>query len=139
MNRNYMSEVAKVLGVQLYERFIIKNKDFQETVVIGSNGFYVVGPNNELGQEDCELFSKVLQGHYEIVKLPWTPKYNEPYWTMIFYSDGKPFTRRFVWSGHIEDLSKKALGMVYRTREEAEANLSKDYERLTGKKLHENT
>lgn len=138
MNKNYMSEVAKVLGVQILERFIIKNKDFQETVVIGLNGFYVVGPNNELGQDDCELFSKVLQGYYEIIKLPWTPKYNEPYWTMIFYSDGKPFTRRFVWSGHIEDLSKKALGMVYRTREEAEANLSKDYERLTGKKLHEN-
>lgn len=138
MNKNYMSEVAKVLGVQLYERFIIKNKDSQETVLLGENGFYIVGSNNALGQGDCELFSKVLQGHYEIIKLPWTPKYNEPYWTMIFYSDGKPFTRRFVWSGHIEDLSKKALGMVYRTREEAEANLSKDYERLTGKKLHEN-
>ena len=135
MNKNYMSEVAKVLGVQILERFIIKNNDFQETVVIGSNGFYVVGPNNELGQEDCELFSKVLQGCYEIVKLPWTPKYNEPYWTMIFYSDGKPFARKFIWSGHIEDFTKKALGMVYRTKEEAEKNFAEDFKKLTGKEL----
>ena len=136
--KSYMSEVAKMLGVNIGEEFIIENADRKETVVLDMDGLRVPFPHGMSEMDDGRLLLKVLQGHYDIVKLPWTPKYNEPYWTMIFYSDGKPFTRRFVWSGHIEDFTNKALDKVYRTREEAEANLSKDYERLTGKKLHEN-
>lgn len=137
MSKSYMSEVAKVLGVQLYERFIIKNKDFQETVLLGANGFYVVGSNNALGEEDCELFSKVLQGNYEIEKIPWTPKYNDVYWTMYFASDGKPFASRVVWIGDSVDFTNKALDKIYRTKEEAEKHFAEDFKKLTGKELKE--
>ncbi len=132
MNRNYMSEVAKVLGVQLYERFIIKNKDFQETVLLGANGFYVVGSNNALGEEDCELFSKVLQGNYEIIKLPWEPKYNELYYCPSVFN--KEVSSSY-WYRDTCDYALKALGMVYRTKEEAEKNFAEDFKKLTGKKL----
>ena len=42
-----------------------------------------------------------------------------------------------MWLGDTRDYAMKALDMVYRTREEAEAHLAEDYERLTGKKLEE--
>ena len=135
MDKNCMAAVAKLLGVELGEEFIIENKDRKETVVLAADGFHVIQPNNVLGPDHGKLLSKVLQGLYEVTKKPWETKNCEFYWTMFFASDGKPFAGRVVWIGDSVDFGKKALGMVYRTKEEAEAHLAEDYERLTSKKL----
>ena len=135
MNKNYMSEIAKMLGVNIGEEFIIQNADRKENVILAMDGLRIPFPHGMAEMDDGRLLLEVLQGYYEIIKLPWTPKYNEPYWTMIFYSDGKPFARKFIWSGHIEDFTKKALGMVYRTKEEAEKNFAEDFKKLTGEEL----
>ena len=135
MAKNCMAAVAKLLGVELGEEFIIENADRKETVVLAADGFHVIQPNNVLGPDHGKLLSKVLQGLYEVKKQPWEPKNCEFYWTMFFASDGKPFAGRVVWIGDSVDFGKKALGMVYRTEEEAKAHMAEDYMKLTGKKL----
>ena len=135
MAKNLMAAVAKLLGVELGEEFVIENADRKENVVLAMDGFHVIQPNNVAGIDNGKLLSKVLQGLYEAKKLPWEPKKHECYWTMCFESDGKPFANRLVWNGDSIDFGKKALNMVYRTREEAEAHMAEDYERLTGKPL----
>lgn len=132
MAKNCMAAVAKLLGVELGEEFIIENKDRKETVVLVADGFHVIQPNNVMGPDHGKLLSKVLQGLYEVKKKPWVPKYKEYYYC-------PSITQRMViellWLGNTHDYAMKAIDMVYRTKEEAEANLAEDYKRLTGRKL----
>lgn len=132
MNRNLMPEVARLLGVELGEEFIIENADRKENVVLAADGLHVIQPNNVVGPDHGKLLSKVLQGLYELKKKPWEPKEDEPYYRPnIMYkevSDTK-------WRGGTFGYCLKALGMIYRSREEAEAHFAEDYERLTGKPL----
>ena len=79
-----------------------------------------------------ELVYGILCGYYKIVKLPWEPKYKEYYYSP---SITQRRVMELLWLDDTRDYAMKAINMVYRTKEEAEANLSKDYERLTGKPL----
>lgn len=132
MTKNLMPKVAELLGVEIGEEFIIENKDRKETVVLAADGFHVIQPNDVLGPDHGKLLSKVLQGLFEVKKRPWEPKYKEPYYRPnIIYKD----VSDTIWRGGTFDYSLKALGMIYRSREEAEAHFAEDYERLTGKPL----
>lgn len=132
MAKNLMPEIAKLLGVELGEKFIIQNADRKETVVLAMDGFHVIQPNDVLGPDHGKLLSKVLQGLYEVKKIPWEPKYKEEY----FHPH---ISRKEVsieqWTDETFDYAMKALGMIYRTREEAMAHLAEDYMKLTGKPL----
>ena len=132
MAKNFMAAVAKLLGVELGEEFIIENADRKEIVLLAMDGFHVIQPNNVLSPDHGKLLSKVLQGLYEIKKKPWEPKYKEYYYC-------PSITQRrvieFLWLGDTRDYAMKAIGMVYRTKEEAEAHFAEDYEKLTGKPL----
>lgn len=123
MGKNLMPDVAKLLGVELGEEFIIENKDHKQTFVLAMDGLH---PGNG------NLLSKVLQGLYELKKKPWEPKYKERYYRPnIIYKR----VSDVLWRGSALDYALKELGMIYRTREEAQEHFAEDYERLTGKKL----
>ena len=132
MAKNCMAAVAKLLGVELGEEFIIENKDSKETVVFAADGFHVIQPNNVVGPDHGKLLSKVLQGLYEVKKIPWEPKHGECYYCP---SIRQRKVMQPMWAGDTRDYAMKAIDMVYRTQEEAEAHFAEDYERLTGKKL----
>ena len=132
MAKNCMAAVAKMLGVELGEEFIIENKDRKETVVLAADGFHVIQPNNVLSPDHGFLLSKVLQGLYEVKIIPWEPKEDEQFYRPNIICKAVSNAK---WCGSTLNYALKELGMVYRTREEAEAHLEKDYERLTGKPL----
>ena len=127
-----MAAVAKMLGVELGEEFIIENKDSKETVVFAADGFHVIQPNNVVGPDHGKLLSKVLQGLYEVKKKPWVPKKDERYYIP---SVSNQCVQKYFWHEYTLDFAMKALGMIYRTKEEAEAHFAEDYEKLTGKPL----
>ena len=132
MAKNCMDAVAKMLGVELGEEFIIENAEHKETVVLAADGFHVIQPNDVLGPNNGNLLSKVLLGLFEVKKKPWEPKEGEIYYYPAVYSRK---ALRVTWHSNMQDYAMKALGMVYRTKGEAEAHFAEDYERLTGKKL----
>lgn len=132
MAKNFMAAVAKLLGVELGEEFIIENADRKEIVLLAMDGFHVIQPNNVLSPDHGRLLSKVLQGLYEVKKKPWVPKYKEYYYCP---SITQRRVMEFLWLGDTRDYTMKAIGMVYRTKEEAEAHFAEDYEKLTGKPL----
>ena len=132
MAKNCMAAVAQLLGVELGEEFIIENKDRKETVVLAADGFHVIQPNNVLGPDHGKLLSKVLQGLYEVKKIPWEPKKDERYYIP---SVSNQCVQKYFWHEYTLDFAMKALGMIYRTKEEAEAHFAEDYEKLTGKPL----
>ena len=132
MAKNCMAAVAKLLGVELGEKFIIENADRKETVVLAADGFHVIQPNNVMGPDHGKLLSKVLQGLYEVKKEPWVPKYKEYYYSP---SITQRRVMELLWLDDTRDYALKALGMVYKTKKEALEHFAEDYERLTGKPL----
>lgn len=132
MAKNLMPAVAALLGVEIGEEFIIQNADREETVVVALDGFHVIQPNNVLGADHGKLLSKVLQGLYEVKKKPWELKHGERYYCPD--AKLKAVTKNLWLEDHL-DYAMLALGMIYRTEEEAEAHLAEDYEKLTGEKL----
>lgn len=132
MAKNLMPEVAALLGVEIGEEFIIENKDRKENVVVALDGFHVIQPNGALDPDRCRLLSKVLQGLYEVKKIPWEPRYGD-----IYYIVDARVCRvdSYSWGNTTFDYAVKNMGIIYPTREEAEAHLAEDYEKLTGEKL----
>ena len=132
MAKNCMAAVAELLGMELGEEFVIQNADRKENVVLAADGFHVIQPNNVLGPDHGKLLSKVLQGLYEVKKLPWEPKYGDDYYVL---EAGIERIRRYSWDGATFDYAAKNMGIIYRTETEAKAHLEEDYKRLTGKAL----
>ena len=129
---NLMLEVAKLLGVNIGEEFIIENADRKETVVLAMDGFHVIQPNNVVGPDHGKLLSKVLQGLYAVKKIPWEPQEGDMYYILNVKT---LFVEGYVWGNSTFDYASKNMGVIYRTKAEAEAHLAEDYERLTGKPL----
>lgn len=136
MSKNLMPEVAALLGVELGEKFIIENEYLKETVVLNMDGLTIIRPNDEEWGMSRTLLVKVLQGLYEVVKLPWEPKYEEQFYTYIHNeAHNEWLVDWFYWYGTPAQLAIKQLGMVFKTREDAEKALPEFYEKLTGKPL----
>lgn len=138
MAKNLMPEVAALLGVEIGEEFSIQGLDGgpeRFKAMLTEKG--LVLPNfkalNDGG--DNTYLAELLKGNLEYEKLPWEPKQGEEYWTIHFEPVGKPRAILYPWLGDKPDFANLRLNMIYRTREEAEAHLAEDYERLTGKKL----
>lgn len=136
MAKNLMPEIIKALGLEYDEVFRVCEQD-AETAEGGlfcfnkEGGLIKINPDGSTCTA-LEILYDILNGYYEIVKLPWEPKYKERYYRPnIIYKR----VSDVLWRGSALDYALKVLGMVYRTREEAEAHLAEDYERLTGKKL----
>ena len=131
MGKNLMPELAKLLGVEFGEKFIIENAEHNLQVVLVADGLHVT-KDDFLGSSNSKLLQNVFCCLFEVEKLPWEPKYEETYYRPnIIYKR----VSDVLWRGSALDYALKELGMIYRTREEAEAHLEKDYERLTGKPL----
>lgn len=131
-----MPEIAKMLGVELGEKFKLRAVD-QECCEQGlsyfaENGCLMwISSHDEERETNGELFN-ILSGYYEIIKLPWEPKKREVY----FYPNAyRGVVECYEWENTTFDFAMKALGMIYHTREKAEAHFAEDYEKLTGKKL----
>ena len=116
MAKNYIQDVAKMLGVELGEEFKID----------GSNLIYKFFENGlyfrciEGWSPTKYEFLDLITGKLEIVKLPWQPKYDEKY-----YLPGLKFTKVLsaFWNNTVADFAYKETGMVFRTAEECEAAL----------------
>lgn len=133
MSKNLMPEVAKLLGVEIGEKFIIENAEHNLQVVLVADGLHVT-KDDFLGSSNSKLLQNMLCGLFEVKKLPWEPKYGD-----IYYIVDARVCRvdSYSWGNTTFDYAVKNMGIIYPTREEAEAHLEEDYERLTGNKLEE--
>lgn len=117
MAKNYMADVARMLGVELEEEFHLKD----------SNVFYKIANkglcykfNTTWYPSSNDLFVKLMTGEVEIVKLPWKPKEGDVYYRPWRYFKGVTST---YWNNAVEDFALKEAGMIFRTAEECEAAL----------------
>lgn len=139
MAKNLMQEIIKMLGVEYGEKFKLRAADSEicENALFyfdKDNGFIRMSDTKE---EVYNMLYDVVSGYYEVVKLPWEPKKGKRYYfpRVDAHLKGEMVVGDYTWDFETFDLAMKALGMVYRTKEEAEAHFASDYEKLTGKPL----
>lgn len=137
MSKNLMPEVLKMLGVTYGEDFKLQAPDPE---LYKNYSFYF--------DKDCELYivnnlngstgnfsamlHSIMRGYYKIIKIPWRPKEGDKYYSISLPTKSICVE---IWHNETSDYALKALDMVYRSAEEAEAHMAEDYERLTGRKL----
>lgn len=135
MAKNLMTEILKVLGVEYGEIFKLREVDAEtcenfKFKFVEEFGLVKVADDKFDLANDYLL--ALLQGNFEIIKLPWEPKYGELY----YYPDVKDISvNNNVWEGYSSEYALKKCGVLYKTFEEAKAHFASDYEKLTGKKL----
>lgn len=127
MRKNLIPEIAKMLGVQLGEKFKVKGED-EQTYVFTDNGLKVTfGDDIELSHIAINsAFVALVKGQDEVVKLPWTPKIGDYYWTFD-KSNASDCIRwtvgRFKWENAPVDICAFKNSWVFRTEDEAEKAL----------------
>lgn len=141
MGKNLMPKVAKLLGVEIGEVFQTRKPGNK----LCNRGKYCIQDSGlveidlrrpgSFWDTDGELLNSILQGKCEIVKLPFSPKHGDIYYSMCFKSGTKPSIECYKWEGCIEDFAFQQLEIIYRTKAEAMAHMAEDYERLTGEPL----
>ena len=137
MVKNLMLQIAKLLGVEIGEEFKIRRPDC-EVCEKGVYAFFEgegLMKKNEQGEFDSNSsieFEDLCLGNYEVVKLPWEPQEGDMYYIL---NTRALFIESFMWDNGTFDYLAKNMGIIYRTKAEAEAHLEEDYKRLTGKPL----
>lgn len=125
-----MPELAKLLGVERGERFLIKVdghlNNLTEFWFTADNLVYELPPDREgkraLHPASENTITCLLYGNYEVVKLPWVPKIGEPYWYVMLVSEvDRPQTTYGEMKGNLFSLLNLIHGNYFRTQEEAEA------------------
>ena len=126
MTKNYMADVAKLLGIELEEEFMVTEDD--SIYKLTKDGIeYKSDDGNWYYAND--VFLNLLDGTIEIVKLPWQPKTNKAY-----YRPSRKFfgVTSEVWTDNPYDYAFKEAGMIFKTKEECEAALPELRKRYLG-------
>ena len=127
MAKNYMPEIAKMLGVEVGE--IFKMTDYNSLYRFTERGLEFKGTAGWCLSERIEW---LLTGRNEILKLPWQPKEGDRYY---FPATDFQYSCPETWDNHPIDFALKEAGMAFKTKEECEAaipELRKKYLSETG-------
>ena len=124
---NHMSEVAKILGVELNEEFKIifpQSPNCYATAILNNERLYIKD-HNIANQDHWQLsaLTYLLNGSYAIKRKPWKPTEEDAYWIV----DADSIVVKYVGFNMLDadHVNYYKLGNCYRTKEEAEANISK--------------
>ena len=135
MNKNIMSQIAQMLGVEMEEEFKVDIATEGEIFRITENGLELKklesSSSSSFGDTNLQVwktiptsFVKLLTGEAKIVKLPFNPKQGDVYWS--FYRStitDKWLATSITWTNSVTDIAKFKVGWCYRTEREAKAAL----------------
>lgn len=126
MSKNLITEITKMLGVEIGEKFKVKGYN-GVTYRFDADGLKenYDNPPNEIWTAANAMVGSLLAGECEVITVPWKPKKGD-----IYYSFDSVFGEWWVaymhvWIGSPYDYAFLAKGWVYHSRVEAEAALPK--------------
>lgn len=114
---NHMAGVAKLLGVELEEKFKIKEAPTTSIYKISEKGLVLHHEEEDWWEAVPYMLALLLTGERKIVKLPWEPSHGDSYYMPSVVNSGKYL--RLFWTGSEGDKSSYQQGLVYRTSREA--------------------
>lgn len=130
---NYIPEIAKMLGVEIGEKFRIDFKDDTKLFMFTEDTLVEAGS----GEPIYRTLADLVYGIRKIIKLPFEPKSGERYYYVYFIHNAKLEVLNSIWRCETADCQFKYCGNCFRTREEAEREKYNVYKKLTGKEWKE--
>ena len=120
---NLWEMIAKARGVKLDEEFLYYWSSFTNKLRISEEGLEIY----EDGQWCASSYAHVfIRGEGKIERLPFRPQRTEVYYTIIHNTA----TVSYHWADTTTDYERLIAGVVFRTREEAEAYIPTWIERI---------
>ena len=110
-----MNEVAKMLGVELGEKFNIEGYAFNPCTITETN---LIDADDSIRDD---MLVKLIAGFNTIKKLSFKPNKGDIYWTYSDYYGAGEYT----WEYDMTDLINYRAGMVFRTERELRNNRDK--------------
>ena len=126
MGKNYMPEVARMLGVEIGEEFDIIINEMEML----THGPYKITDNAIVDYVGCKtknLLYGLLTGEYTIQKRPWRPKDGEEYWAVLTNGD---VGWRYFRKGNANSLAFLYMGNCFPTEEAALAAVTEMLEKF---------
>lgn len=117
MSKNYMPEVAQMLGVEIGEKFDILDEEGKKV----EYGPYKITDNAVV---DCDrddipdLLYGLLTGEYTLKKRPWRPKDDNEYW-FVELDGNVQYT--YFYKDNESDLASLNMGNCFQSKEAAKA------------------
>lgn len=112
-----MKKIAKILDIELYQEFCVKEDSTKYTYKLTKNGLISrCDMNSEWGCAP-DMLAELITGKALIARAPWRPNYNEYY-----YVPDIEISKKFVtclWQKTEDDEYRYKHGFVFRTKEEA--------------------
>ena len=131
MNKNYMQEIAKMLGVEFEEKFYIRDENNIRTsgnrdsiYHFDEDGFF-----DENNEQRLYMLYCLLTGDCTIEKMPWKPKNNDIYWYINI--DGDLYRTMFLCDNEYDLMFYKS-GNCFKSKEDAERNRKRILKELDG-------
>ena len=134
---DYMKQIAEMLGVELGEKFKIKDDDEPGCFWFDFDGLY---STTRLSSEMPFFFISLIRGNAEIIKIPWRPRQKESYYfndidgiikkdffNSYYFNDIDGIIKKDFFNNRLRnDLLMYKLGKIYRTQEEAFEHAKED-------------
>ena len=118
MGKNYMPEIAKMLGVVIGEEFNLLNEDGE--IVLYSP--YKFTGDSIIDYEGSTLRGwrlwNLLTGDYTLQKRPWRPKDDDEYWFVELDGDVQ---YSYFYKDNESDLASLNMGNCFQSKEAAKA------------------
>lgn len=118
MGKNYMPEIAKMLGVEIGEEFNLLNEDGE--IVLYSP--YKFTGDSIIDYEGSTLRGwrlwNLLTGDYTLQKRPWRPKDDDEYWFVELDGDVQ---YSYFYKDNESDLASLNMGNCFQSKEAAKA------------------
>lgn len=113
MQKNVMSEVVKLLGLEIGESFMVDECIY----MIDKDGLW----KKEYGKWRCSGdLENLLTGRKKIVTLPWKLKIGNKYWTFHCNCGRDWSVIEDTWGGYVGEIARLKVGWVFKTKEKAE-------------------
>lgn len=122
MSKNHMTEVAKILGVELGEAFnIVDDNGKYDSYyrITEENGIEVSDDNADWDMAIAGALKWLLTGEARIIKLPWKPQENERYYIPFIATNPRNMYDEYYWENDDVDIDRYRMGLVCKTSEEA--------------------
>lgn len=123
MSKNFIPQIAHMLGVELGEEFQVKGDD-EMTYIFTDDGLKITYAGGiEISQISTNsALVALVKGEEEIIKLHYRPAYRQKYWTFGLKNGIWVVVPR-EWEDYPAEILLADKGWTYRTRKEACAAL----------------
>lgn len=129
MGRSYMEEVAELLNIELLEEFKLKNREPDTFFQLTVHGLRARKENEGWQWAEDYLLIGLLTGTFEIIKLPYIPKYGDWYYS---YQGEKAEVIAAIWEQTFDDYLRLKNNIVFKNVADARAARPAIYKKLTG-------